>query len=74
MHCTSLSSGNQVDSSPLALHFGNFDGEFTCFERIFDVRLGVRLTESLYIDVKRGFGYRKYEKVILRKSYISIEI
>ena len=31
-------------------------------------------TESLHIDVMIYFGCRKYEKVIIRKSYIASQI
>ena len=88
MHFTSLSSGHQVDGVPLALHkrmgsfilgrgsalFGDFMCDFIYVNIYFNVIYHQNSIESLYIDVKRSFGCRKYGKVLLRKSYIGDQI
>ena len=51
-----------------------FDVEIICFDKFYYIRLAENSIESLYIDVRRCFGCRKYEKVIIRKSYVRDQI
>ena len=86
--CTSPPHAKPVDALACALHkrmgsfilgrgsalFDKFMCDFTWFSIYFDIQYHVHSIEYLYIDVKRSFGCRKYEKVLLRKSYIGSQI
>ena len=54
--------------------FDDFMCDFIWFSIYFDAQSQVNSIESLYINVKRSFGCRKYGKVLLRKSYIADQI
>ena len=86
--CTSLSPEDQVDDLSGALHnrtgqfilpraselFDDNDVKIICFDKFYDIRLAENFIESLHIDVIRCFGCRKYEKKMIRKSYIEDQI
>ena len=55
-------------------HFGDFMRKFICVDIYFDAQSHINSIESLYIDVKRSFGCRKYVRLLLRKSYIGSQI
>ena len=54
--------------------FGDFMYDFIYVEMFLNKICRINFIESLYIDVKRSFRCRKYDKMLFRKLYIGSQI